>query len=69
MSLLLRTRVCANGGVVQANLILNVSSNTGNPLAGPAKFTLLLALEPYARPRYEASRIIRAYRLPEVNNS
>ncbi len=50
MSLLLRTRVSANVGVVRANLILNVSSNT------PAvKFTLLLALEPYASPRYEAS--------------
>ncbi len=55
MSLLLRSRVSANVGVVRAHLILNVSSNTGNPLAGPVKFTLLLDLEPYASPRYEAS--------------
>ncbi len=50
MSLLLRTHVSANVGVVRANLILNVSLNTP-----AAKFTLLLDLEPYARPRYEAS--------------
>ena len=50
MSLLLRPRVSANDGVVQANLILNVSSNT--PVV---KFTLLLVLDPYVRPRYGAS--------------
>ncbi len=50
MSLLLRTRVSANVGVVQANLVLNVSRNTP-----AAKSTLLLDLEPHACPRYEAS--------------
>jgi hypothetical protein len=50
MRLLLRTCVSANGYVVRANLILNVSLNTP-----PVRFTLLLALEPYAGPRYEAS--------------
>ncbi len=55
MSLLLRPRVSANDSVVRVNLILNVSSNTGNPLAGPVKFTLLLVLDPYACPRYGAS--------------
>jgi hypothetical protein len=50
MRLLLRTSISANGSVVRANSILNVSRNTP-----PVEFTLLLALEPYAGPRYEAS--------------
>ena len=56
-SLLLRTPVRSDLGVVRANVILNVSSNTP-----PVTFTLLLDLEPYERPRYEPSRIIRAER-------